>query len=200
MNKISIVNGILAEPGLTGKDLMENRAYNPSPFAYQRDDKFIRISMGNFRAYTILARTEDFTFAVSPGGSGGYVFDGRDIAMSPRIGMVPVMTVQLRESRIKAYRRALRLHIREAYAERSIAIKWYVAYANMFGGIITDAGLVEGGWRLWRPFVETATAQGLKISLVNKSTGDLRLIDASICDSELWSSDDKLKPMVLEKS
>ena len=194
-----IVEQLLALP--TVGALLESPRYYPGQFAYQADTKFQPLSKDNYNAKKIIGQNNEFTFALTPSGDFGYVFSVLDIENPPKLGLVPVMTVQLRPSSIKGYKQAFRLRIRENFARRGVATLWYVSYVKHAGGVVSDFEHLEGGRRLWKSFVRTAVDSGLTISLVNSVTNEWTTVTAQTPDSAIWSEDNALQhlALVLEK-
>ena len=93
----------------------------------------------------------------------------------------------------------------------TISVRWYLAYLSEFGGIISDTEHLEGGYRLWRSFIKTASRDSrFNIKLVDQATEEV-LIDKVTTDTpkeELWSTYTKEEKdrthenrvLVLEKS
>jgi len=177
--------------------LRESPQYYPGPFAYQRDSGFRPLSMDNYWACQLMTQDADYAYALSPAGNFGYVFSVPDTENPPRTGIVPVMTVQLRPSNIKGYMQAHRLSIRESFARGGVATRWYFSYVQYAGGVVSDFEHLEGGKRLWKSFVRTATDHGLKISLVDSRTGEWLPVSPQSPDEAIWSLDKTLYPVVL---
>ena len=200
MNAAAIVECLLDAPsaaGLTGKQLMESPQYFPGSMAYQKDSKFRPIGAGNFGTFTVIEQDSEFVYAINPQLNTGFVFTATDVANPPKIGMTPVLYVQLRKTGIKGYLQAHHLRIRHAYAQQGVATRWYMAYVHRYGGIVSDFEHLEGGKRLWRMFVNTATARGFKISLVDTVTGTWTPLGVETPDSTVWSLDASKRELVL---
>lgn len=183
----------------TGKSLLkEMPQYYRGKVSYQKDSKFIPISMANFKSYEILGEDAELVFCVDASHTTGFVFAQDDVKRSPRAGMVPLMRVALRETPLKGYKQAYALRIQERASRKGIATSWYLLYVNRFGGIVSDFEHLEGGKILWKSFLETAALRNLKISTYNFDTGELTPINAAnISDEEIWSEDDSKRNLVI---
>lgn len=182
--------------------LRETPQYFPGSITYQRASKFLPITLRNFRSYTPLGTDGVYTFTTTPTRNAGYAFSNADIRHCPREGMAPVLQLELREGPVRGYRQAFRLRIREEHARRGVATGWYAAYVERFGGIVSDHEHLEGGKQLWRSFVDTAQARGLRVTLVDIRTGTSVAVDADTADTAIWSRDasKKNQVLVLEKA
>lgn len=134
--------------------------YHPGEVVYQKDTRFTPISMGNFSSYVLLGQDATFTYAVNPKHPTGFVFTNEDVEKRPRLGMVPVMHVHLRDSGIKVYKQAYRLRIRQSFARQGVATGWYLQYVSASGGMVSDLDHLEGGKALRRSIVNTAIDRG----------------------------------------
>lgn len=183
------------------KDLLEsgNDLLNEMPIqysgdiTYQGDHKFTRISLNNFKSYHVLGRDGTFTYMLSSNGRFGVVFLNSDIekAMNEKSGervtLLPVLSLELRDSGVKEYMQAYHLRIRKDFARRNVATTWYSKYVDVMGGIVSDSQHLSGGKTLWRSFID-ASGFGYNISLYNLHTGKSIPVDSSTSDSEIWST------------
>lgn len=181
--------------------LVESPQLHDSPIVYMSDAKFTPTSLRNFGDYILLDRDDQFSYVAHPDMSFGYVFDSKDVAEIPSLGLFPVLRLQLRDSSLKGYKQAFRLRIRESYAKQGVASNWYFAYVAKIGGIVSDTEHLEGGKRLWKSFVRTAADRGLRISLVDTASGTWTPVDGSTPDDVIWTTSPagKLRVLVLEK-
>lgn len=191
MNADAIIDSIV-----TGEMLLEMPQYYPgSGMTYQKDSKFTRISVGNFRRYRVLHQDSAYTYVLGPTGSFGFVFSNSDIENPPSAGLLPVLSLELRDSGIKGYKQAHHLRIRQDFASRNVATTWYCKYVDLMGGIVSDFEHLEGGKVLWRSFVNVM--RGYKMSAYNMDTGESMLVGPNTPDSEIWSIGPEKKHMVL---
>jgi hypothetical protein len=140
-------------------------------FAYRGDSQFIRITPNNYSSYTILGANDKFTFSISPGHTGGYTFLNDDIKSAPRLGMVPVMTVQLRNSDLGRFKEAYGLVVRESFAHQGLDVGWFTRYVMTAGGIVSHVGQLEEGTHGWCSFTNNLTQRGIKVSVLNTAEG-----------------------------
>lgn len=180
-----------------GTDLLMPPQYFPGDVTYQRDSRFTPISLGNLDSYVLLGSDVAFTYTLNENHPSGFVFTNADMEHRPRLGMVPVMHVFLRDSAIKGYKQAYRLRIRESFARQNVATAWYLLYVQRFGGMVSDLDHLEGGKHLWRSFVNTAALRGLKASLVDIATENWQAVRDDTPDSEIWSTDPSKRQLVL---
>ena len=177
--------------------ILEMPQHFPGQVVYQRATKFLPITARNFATYIRLGSDGHFTFTVTPQLNAGYAFANSDIEAGERSGMAPVLQLELRDSGIKGYKQAFRLRIREDFARRAVATTWYALYAQAYGGIVSDFEHLEGGMQLWRSFVDTAQRRGLKVSLVDTTTGVWTPVGADTPDEAIWSTDSSRRAQVL---
>lgn len=187
--------------GTTGRQIMESPQHYPGDLAYQKDSRFVPVSNRNFTDYVILGRDYAYTYVIDQQITTGFVFLNDDIEKKPTLGLVPVMTVLLRDSPVKGYKQAHKLRIRERYAVKGVATHWYLYYVEQLGGIASDFEHLDGGKRLWWSLVRTAKERGLKANLVDTTTGEETPVGAGTPESSIWSQDQALKHhvLVLEK-
>lgn len=183
--------------------LLEMPQYYPGKdgnVTYQKDRNFLRISKNNISRYKKIYKDNDFLYMIGPAGGYGMVFLRTDMENPPPEGLLPVMTVSLRDSGINEYKQAHTLRIREQFASRSIASTWYIKYVEHMGGIVSDFEHLEGGKSLWRSLIDNADMRGMKVSLVNINTGKSTNVDGKYTDDEIWSKNkDKINlVLVLE--
>lgn len=182
---------------MTGRDLQESPQYFPGPVSYQKDAKFRPITARNFSDYQVLGADLDFTYAIDPQHTTGFVFTNDDVANPPSVGMVPVVYAALKDSNVQAYKQVYKLRIRQAFALKGVTTAWYLRYANKFGGIVSDFEHLEGGKRLWKGLVRTASEHGFKTSVADTRTGERFPIGPDTPDSFIWSLDAERRPIVL---
>ncbi len=164
---------------------------------YEKDSFFTRVTMRNFSDYPVLAKDLYFTYAIDPQQTMGFVFDNDDVKQRPSLGMLPAMSLRLRESGIKSWKQAYKLRIRYAYAMKGVATTWYLNYVEKFGGLVSDFEHLEGGKALWKSFIRTASDRGLRISVVNTATWQSRTVGLSTPEAQIWSIDETLKKCAL---
>lgn len=167
---------------------------------YQKDTRFIPISVENIKSYTVLGHAEGLVFLVDQQKTTGFVFSEEEMKDAHRI--TPVMRVSLRDSKVNHYKQAFHLRIRESFARKNITLTWYLLYAEHSGGVVSDFEHLEGGKLLWKSLIKAATHDPkLKMSLLDSKTGESKPVDDKTPESEIWSSDDSKKHMaiVLEK-
>lgn len=193
--------GVSCPEGTTGKDVLNMPQYYPSEMPYQKDALFTRITMRNFGDYRVLGQDLYRTYAIDPQHTMGFAFDNDDIEKRPSLGMLPAMSLRLRDSGIKTWKQAYRLRIRHAFAMKGVATSWYISYTQRFGGLVSDFEHLEGGKALWKSFVRTAAERGLSISVVDTASGQSKPVSEATTDDEIWSVDAALKGhvLVLEK-
>lgn len=175
--------------------------YYPGEMQYQQDSLFTRITMRNYGDYVVLGTDVYHTYAVDPQQTTGFVIDNDDIEQKPSLGMLPALSLRLRESGIKSWKQAYKLRIRYACAMKGIATSWYVAYVERYGGLVSDFEHLEGGKALWKSFVRTASERGLRISIVDTASGHAMQVGPDTSEDKIWSTDASLKSgaLLLEK-
>lgn len=168
-------------------NLVEEMVHYPSENpVYQDDSKFQDISVDNIKRMSVLTITEEFVFVVSE--SIGYVFSLTDYKEANH-KVKPVMHVHLRDS-LFGYKQAHKLRIRKSYSGNNIAEMWYMSYLKEFGGIISDTEHLEGGYRLWKSFIKTATESSeFNIKLVDKNIEEVIIdsVTTELPDDQMWS-------------
>lgn len=187
---------------LTREVLLEMPQYYPGKITYRKDSKFTPISAGNFSRYQTIGEDDLYVYTLGPVGSYGFVFTQDDIKAPSELGMVPVMTVELRDSPIKGYKQAHHLRIRQSHASRHVATHWYMHYVDRMGGVVSDFEHLEGGKALWRSLVNGAASRGYVVSLHDTDTGRSVVVDRNTPDSDIWSKrspDKKRLVLVMEK-
>lgn len=177
--------------------IQEMPQYYPGKISYQKDSKFIPISMRNFQGYTILGEDAEFIFAIDSHGTTGFVFSKMDIKRAPRSGVIPVLRVALRDSEILGLKQAHALRIRASYSQKGIATAWYMLYVEKYGGIVSDFEHLEGGKRLWKSFIDTAVDRGLKVSTYNLDNNKETPVGPETPEAEIWSKDQALHNQLL---
>ncbi len=182
---------------LTEEVLLEMPQYFPGQVTYRKDSKFTPISKGNYSRYQRLYQDDKYAYMLGPFGSFGMVFLLSDIDNPPPLGMVPVMTVELRDSPVKGYKQAYGLRIRQDFSHRHVASTWYAKYVERMGGIVSDFEHLEGGKAFWRSLVNTAADRGLIVSLYDTKTGQSVSVGAKTPDLSIWSKDTSKKHLVL---
>lgn len=160
---------------------------------YQKDSKFIPISVRNVGDYTVLG-TDDkgMVYLVSEHSTFGFIFNQSDL-MSGNQHAVPIAHVQLRDTKF-GYKQAHNLRIRESYAKLGSVSQWYTLYVEKFGGVVCDNEHLDGGKMLWQSFIKSSH----KLTLANSNTGEtIKQVDKSTDESELWATDSSIKDLVL---
>ena len=158
---------------------------------YQKDSKFIPISIRNVSDYVLLAEGHDLAYFVHPQQTYGYVFKIDDLKSGKQTA-IPVMHLSLRDTPIKNYKQAHNLRIQEEYSKNNITTVWYTEYIKQFGGIVSDREHLEGGKLLWKSLIRRAAEDAsLKISLVDFETGEVLMDDVPLNtpDEQIWSKD-----------
>ena len=182
---------------ITGEMLLEMPQHYQGDVTYQKDSKFTRISIGNFKRYTVLHQDLKYVYTLGPVGSFGHVFVAADVHNPPALGMIPVMSVELRDTDIKGYKQAHHLRIRESQSSRGVATTWYCKYVDFAGGIVSDFEHLEGGKIMWRSFVNAAADRGYMISLYDTQTGESVPVSGKTPDFDIWSEGPEKRHLVL---
>ena len=182
---------------ITGEMLLEMPQHYKGDVTYQKDSKFTRISQGNFKRYAVLHQDQRYTYTLGPVGTFGHVFETSEILNPPALGMLPVMSVELRDTNIKGYKQAHHLRIRESQSSRGVATTWYCKYVDFAGGIVSDFEHLEGGKIMWRSFVKAAADRGYVISLHDTQTGKSVPVGAKTSDFDIWSEGPEKRHLVL---
>lgn len=192
MNADAVITSLV-----TGEMLLEMPQYYPgSGMTYQKDSKFTRISIGNFRRYRVIHQDTAYTYVLGPTGSFGFVFSNADIENPSAAGLLPILSLELRDCGIKGYKQAYHLRIRQDFASRNVATIWYCKYVDLMGGIVSDFEHLEGGKVLWRSFIN-AVGRGYKMSAYNVDTGKSTPVGPNTPDDEIWSFGPDKKRVVL---
>lgn len=187
---------------VTGEMLLEMPQYYPgSGMTYQKDSKFTRISIGNFRRYRVIHQDSAYTYVLGPTGSFGFAFSNAEVENPPANGLLPILSLELRDSPVKGYKQAYHLRIRQDFASRNVATTWYCKYVDIMGGIVSDFEHLEGGKVLWRSFVNNTAVRGYLLSIYDVDTGESTPVDSSTPDGDIWSigPDKKRVVLVMEK-
>lgn len=184
----SVVKALMDGAGRPARELMEAPQYYAGNVAYMRPEKFARTSPRNFDSYALLGQDSAFTYVVSPLLTVGFAYSNADVAERSELGMVPVLTVMLRDSGYRGYRQAHHLRIREAFARLGVATNWYLLFVQSQGGIVSDFEHLEGGRLLWRSLVDKAEARGFHASLLDRRTEATKPVSAQTPDSEVWAA------------
>jgi len=178
-------------------ETIEEMVHYPSnKMVYQKDNKFENISLANISRMNVLYKTDEYIFVHK--GSTGYVFslfDIDEVRKNPnKIQEVkPVLHVHLRPS-VGGYRQAHNLRIREDHAGNNLAKTWYMNYINQIEPVVSDKDHLEGGYRLWKSFIETASrSPEYEIKMVNTDDNSVVMdsVTNEVPDSEIWSQHTK---------
>lgn len=191
MNVDTIIDSLV-----TGEMLLEMPQHYPGGMTYQKDAKFTRISVGNFRRYRVIHQDATYAYVLGPTGAFGFVFANSDIENPPSTGLLPVLSLELRDSGINGYKQAYHLRIRQDFASRNIATTWYCKYVDIMGGIVSDFEHLEGGKVLWRSLIN-AVDRGYVVSAFNVDTSESIPVGPGTTDSEIWSHGPEKKRVVL---
>lgn len=166
--------------------------YPSSEMVYQKDAKFIKVSVDNINRMNVLQDTDDFLFVFR--GNLGYVFDKNDITSDNGVdGVMPVLHVHLRDS-VDGLKQAHNLRIRESYSGGNLAKTWYMNYINQVEPIVSDRDHLEGGYQLWKSFIKVATTNSdYKIKMVDTDTNTVVKdeVTTDTPDGEIWSQHTK---------
>lgn len=166
---------------------------------YQKDSKFIPISIRNVSDYITIAENAGLLYCVHPQQMFGYVFNVEDLQTGKQ-SVVPAMHLSLRDTPIKGYKQVHNLRIQEKYSKTNVATIWYTAYVKKFGGVVSDKEHLQGGKLLWKSFIKRATEDStFNVSLVNFNTGAVLMprVDTDTPDDQIWSRDDSKTNNVL---
>lgn len=178
--------------------LTEMPQYYPGEVSYMKDTKFTPISFRNIQDYDVLGDDGTYGYFIKEGQTAGFVFSLEDLKQEPQ-QLLPVMRLSLRPSKVKGYKQAHALRIREAFAKENITSQWYDFYVQTFGGIVSDAEHLEGGKLLWKHFIRKSHENPPHtVSLANGDTGQiLGVVGPEMADTEIWSTDASKKNLVL---
>lgn len=182
---------------------VEMPQYYPGKMAYQRDAKFVPISINNINTFDVLGSDGDSIFLLAKEKDAGYVINRADYeqAKMRRTDIVPVMVVRLRDT-TAGVKQAHSLRIREQYSRENIATTWYILYVMRNGAIASDFEHLEGGKVLWRSLIDKARQRGMSTFLYDVSTGEKISVDETTPDHLIWSTgnDDKKQQLIILQS
>lgn len=160
---------------------------------YQKDDKFRLISINNIYDMLVLHEDNDFYYLVNKQKTSGFVFDKDDFKTSKNLR--PVMSLNLRQV-FNNLQQVHRLRIRESYARVNVTTEWYRAFIKEFGAIVSDTEHLEGGYKLWRSFINS---DEFKVSLYDTNQNKIVIdnIPSDIEDEVIWSWDESKRNLVM---
>ena len=178
--------------------LLEMPQYYPGAVSYQKDAKFVPVSVRNANTYTVIHQDPEFTYTVDSALTTGFIFETKDMT-SKEQHILPVLRVSLRDSGIENLKQAHFLRIRANFSEKGLATTWYLSYVNHVGGVVSDAEHLTGGKVLWQSFIKTAEKDsGLDIKLHDKNNGVETDVTSKTPEDEIWSTgNDSKKNLVL---
>jgi hypothetical protein len=170
--------------------------YPSSKMVYQKDNKFTDISIANIERMNVLHKNDEYIFVHR--GVSGYVFSlmdidevrGNDKAVQE---VKPVLHVHLRPS-VGGFKQAHNLRIREDHSGNNLAKVWYMNYINQIEPIVSDKDHLEGGYRLWKSFIDTASRSAeYEIKMVDTNDGSVLMdsVTNEVPDDQIWSEHTK---------
>jgi hypothetical protein len=129
------------------------------------------ISIGNFSRYQVTAKTDEFTCTVGPFQTYGHVFLNADILTPPRLGMEPVMVIELPYGEISHYRQFREPKNYRGYSPIEVGTIWLGAYLRLHGGVelcLWEVGQLDNLWVV----VKGLVAQGCQLRLYRRGIPD----------------------------
>lgn len=183
----------------TLQSLLEMPQYFPAKqVVYQKDSKFLPVSLNNIKSYDVIGNDGVFLYVVHPDHTSGYAIGVEDLkrAIGNKTDVLPAMTVSLRDTAINI-KQAHALRIRKRYSRSNVATRWYVFYVMRFGAIASDFEHLEGGMLLWKSLIGKAKQRNLEAYTHSFDTNEQKHVDASTPFEEIWSTTPEKKNTVI---